>query len=79
MPEPRPGDDIAGCDNAPVARGRTILFVAAVVVVAAAAVVMATRLAPERVVIAADPGELGENLGIGPSARRSPRCALAAG
>ena len=50
-----------------MARGRTILFLVVGVVVAAAAVVMATRLEPERVVISADPGQLGENLGLGPS------------
>lgn len=39
----------------------------ALVVVGAAATYVATNLGPDRVVIAADPGDLGENLGIGPA------------
>jgi len=50
-----------------VPRRGSLLIAGALVLVGAGAVYVTTRLTPERVVITADPGELGENLGIGPA------------
>src|SRR5688500_18450288 len=66
---PIPEIDGRGGECAVPRRG-SLMIAGALVAVGATAVYVTSRVGPERVVIAADPGDLGENLGIGPSIPR---------